>query len=111
MIELKNKIVVQDIAGSKARLKTTNDSLKITLSKMGFLEEAEQLIRIVTDDGDRKALISSLIDMDALFSTGKDWSPAELVDYYYEQGIIKKPYKTISWRAPDDYFITIKGNN
>jgi hypothetical protein len=43
--------------------------------------------------------------LDALFSAGHDWSPAELVSYFYEQGVFTGSYREIKWRAPDLYEI------
>lgn len=57
------------------------------------------------DDADRQQLILRLIDMDALFSYGRDWCPSALVSLYVKQGIIKKSYKVIAWRGPGDYQI------
>lgn len=47
-----------------------------------------------------------LIGFGALFLDGRDWSPAELVGYYRELGLVSGLYRVITWRNPDDYFVS-----
>lgn len=78
------------------------------LSSIGFSCDGNRFTRSIFDDSERQVFIEKLIDMGALFSEGRDWSPAELLNFYCEQGRIKIAYKVISWRGQDNYIITEK---
>ncbi len=101
-----NAIIVLDIAGSHARLHATKPDAEQALQVLGFVLEGEQLVRPIADVPERESLVNKLIELGALFSGGSGWSPAELLDMYREQGIVKGSYKTISWRGPDNFIIT-----
>lgn len=51
------------------------------------------------------SLVATLVDLDALFSAGRDWSPQALVEYYREIGVVRRGYRSIAWRAPEQYVI------
>ena len=101
-----NEIIVLDIAGNQARLGSTKPDADAALQALGFVQQGEQWVRPLADAAERESLVARLIELGALFSGGAGWSPAELLDMYREQGIIKGGYKTISWRGPDQFVIT-----
>ncbi len=108
---MQNKnIIVKEIAGSRAVLESNDEQQQAELKAIGFVPDGGRLIRPVADDADRKYLIITLINMNALFSSGRDWSPEELLDYYTEQGIINLPYQVISWSDKTNFEIITKGN-
>jgi hypothetical protein len=107
-MQLKDNLVVLDIAGNRAVLETADENKKNELSSIGFVCDGNRLTRPIVDDSERQRLVEKLINMDALFSEGRDWSPAELLDYYCEQGRIKGAYKVIYWKSQDNYFVTEK---
>jgi hypothetical protein len=75
------------------------------LLQLGFTFHDGQLQRPINDSADRVKLVNDLIRLGALFSTGRDWSPAELVDFYREEGKITASYRRITWSGPDQYEI------
>jgi hypothetical protein len=99
------KIVVLDIAGKRAILVRDGSAEDPRLLQLGFTLHEGQLQRPINDSADREKLINDLIDLGALFSTGRDWSPAELVEFYREQGKVATSYLRITWTAPDQYEI------
>lgn len=54
----------------------------------------------VGDDAHRLFLVRELLGWGALFSEGKEWSPAELLELYFEQGKINLAWKTVYWTGP-----------
>jgi hypothetical protein len=100
-----NAIIVLDIAGNKARLAVTSDGAPADLNSLGFLQEKEQFVRPIADDGDRRQLVHALVRLGALFSVGPGWAPSELLEYYEKQGERFEPYSLISWSGPDLFSI------
>lgn len=103
-----NELVVLDIAGSYARLQTDDMAREVALTTLGFIRDGDQLVRSISEDIDRRMLVQKLIEMDALFAAGRDWSPAELVDYYREEGVVLQGYRMITWKGPDAYIIVTR---
>lgn len=100
-----NAIVVLDIAGSKARLAVTSDNLRADLEALGFIQDKDQFVRSIADDGDRRQLVHALVQLGAIFSVGPGWAPSELLEYYEKQGEKFDPYRLISWTGPDSFAI------
>lgn len=44
--------------------------------------------------------------LDICFPDGREWCPAEVFEYLRDIGLLSGGFKTISWTAPDKYFIT-----
>lgn len=99
------EIVVLDIAGSWARVACSTQGDEAKLAKLGFVVEKGQMVRPIADAPDRQRLANALVGLGALFSGGRDWSPAELVDYYREQGVVRGAYRVITWKSPEQYLI------
>jgi hypothetical protein len=104
-----NSIVVLDIAGKRARVFCNDAKKEAVLLGAGFAKDGDVFVRPVQDDADRKQLVLLLASHEALFSAGKDWSPAELVAYYKEQGLALGDYRVIAWHAPDRFSIAVHG--
>lgn len=100
-----NEIVVLDIAGGNARVACDSPALESNLSALGFQLEGDQYVRKIADDADRQSLVRKLIDMNALFAGGRDWSPSELVEFYREQGFVSQLYRMITWTSPENYMV------
>lgn len=99
------EIVVLDIAGTRARVACGKPDAESHLIALGFFLEGNQMIRQLLDVEDRQKIIKALIEIGALFSTGRGWSPAELVDLYREQGSILTGYRMITWKNSNQYLI------
>lgn len=96
-----DEIVVTDIAGDQARVHAAKLAHKDELVRIGFIGQADELARPIRDVQDRIQLVVKLIELGALFSSGRDWSPEELVQYYVEQGSVSGPYRVISWSSSE----------
>ncbi|EGD03343.1 hypothetical protein B1M_16975 [Burkholderia sp. TJI49] len=73
--------------------------------RLGFTPQADRWERAVADDDDRRALVAALIELGALFSAVRDWSPQALVEHYRELGVVRRAYRSIAWRGPGQYVI------
>lgn len=102
---VRDEIVVLDIAGSRARVACGKPDAEAALLALGFVHEGTQMVREISDDAVRQKLVGTLIELKALFSGGRDWSPAELVDLYRDQGVILNGYRMITWKNPNQYLI------
>lgn len=100
-----NETIVMDIAGACARVLCEDPTGRASLVALGFYWENDKWVRPIADDQDRINIINALIDLKALFSCGRDWSPSELVDYYHERGAVPNGYRMITWTSPDKYLI------
>ena len=101
-----DEIVVTDIAGDKARVHAANSVHKSKLIRIGFSGQADDLVRPVQSVDDRITVLMRLVELGALFSAGRDWSPEEVVKYYHEQGFINVSYRVIAWKNPEQFLIS-----
>ena len=99
-------IVVVDISGRVAKLYSSASKREEDLQNAGFLRFGSELNRPISDDVDRIELIKFLIDVGAFFSSGRDWSPEEIVEQYKGQGAVTQGYYAIAWTTPDNYVIS-----
>lgn len=100
-----NCVIVRDIAGKYARIKNNNKNYKDYFLSLGFMPDGDQLSREIIDDDDRIEIIKKLIEVGALFSSGRGWSPEDILAMYSEKGLVNKNYLVISWKDPENYFI------
>jgi len=103
-----DEIVVTEVAGDQARVQATSSIHKSQLSRLGFEEQADALARPISGVDDRIHVLAKLIELGALFSAGRDWSPEELVQYYREQGSISGPYRVIAWKNHEQFEISTR---
>jgi len=101
-----DEIVVTDIAGNQARVHAMNSVHKSELIRIGFMGQADDLVRPLTSVDDRIKVLVRLVELGALFSAGRDWSPEEVVKYYHEQGLINASYRVITWKCPEQFLIS-----
>ncbi|MBR8159236.1 hypothetical protein KDX20_32980 [Burkholderia cenocepacia] len=100
-----NEMLVTDIAGRVAVVVTELTAAADVLKQLGFVQHSERWERAIADDHDRQTLVAALIDLDALFSAGRDWSPQALVEYYREIGVVRSDYRSVAWRGPSQYVV------
>jgi hypothetical protein len=105
-----NECVVLDLAGNRAKVKCRLPNMESVLSSLGFIRENDLMTRRIVDDSDRQALVRELIALEALFASGRDWSPSELVGYYRERGVVSQSFRVIAWENPDCYAISVVGD-
>jgi transposase len=101
---MEDYILINELAGSRIVAKCNNMQLIDFLTSLGFKNSGTYYIKQVNEE-ERIKTIKILIKNGALFSEGRDWSPAELVLYYREKGIINEKFKSISWTNPKKYNI------
>lgn len=63
----KQNIIVKEIAVNRAVLESNGEQHQTDLEAIGFVRDGGRLIRPVADDADRKYLVITLINMNALF--------------------------------------------
>ncbi|MGG7604690.1 hypothetical protein [Massilia sp. BKSP1R2A-1] len=102
-----NEIIVLDIAGERALVHAANSFQRRELRRIGFAEGLDdRMVMPLHDDDARVRVVVRLIDLGALFSDGRDWCPAALVHYYREQSLIKGSFRVITWRNPEEFFVS-----
>jgi hypothetical protein len=100
-----NALVVLDIAGTCARVLNSRADNFAALLRLGFVRPDNQDERRISGMNDRIALVEELIALEALFTCGRDWSPAEVVAFFQEQGWVKTACRTIAWADQDTYLV------
>ena len=95
--------IVKDIAGNMAVVEAKDLAAQNELLALGFSKRDSVFEKPVGTIDDRATLVRQLIQLGAAFSTGKDWSPAELVEYLKELGLVTQSFKTISWKGPGQF--------
>ncbi|WP_241017854.1 hypothetical protein [Burkholderia sp. Ac-20349] len=98
-------MLVTDIASHVAVVVTDAESSVDALARLGFVRQTDRWERAIADDTDRRALVAALVELDALFSAGRDWSPQALVEYYRGIGVVRSAYRSIAWRGPGQAII------
>lgn len=98
-------VIVLDIAGACAKVKIEGSANIPALTQLGFVSKNGEYERPISSMEDRETLVKNLIALGSLFSGGRDWSPAEVVDYFRERGRVNTGYRKIEWANPDTYFI------
>ena len=106
--QLNGEILVSEVAGNRAVLVCEKPSAIASLNKLGFVSQGDQMVRPISDVADRQNIIKQLIELEAVFSSGREWSPEEVVDLYHEQGIVGTSYRVITWRGPGQFSINRK---
>ena len=100
-----NEMLVMDIAGHVAVVVTDLMAAADVLTQLGFTRQSDRWERASAADTARHAFVAALVDLEALFSAGRDWSPQALVGYYLEIGAVRGAYRSIAWRGPGQYVI------
>jgi hypothetical protein len=99
------EIIVIDLAGDYARVRATSLSKENELKNLGFIEADDHMVLRLDSTEARIGLTRKPMDLDALFSIGPGWSPAELTEHYREQGLISRSYRVIAWKSPEHYSV------
>lgn len=101
-----NEIIVETLNG-RCVLLCTKPSAKAQLLDLGLRPGGRDLemVRQIVDDVDRVALITQLINLNALFVNGGPLPPSNVVAFYCQQGCITDTFRAISWSGPGQYNI------
>lgn len=103
--KLQNEIIVLELAGDQAIVECADPKLADQLVKLGFSLEKDKFYSPIPNMDVRIDISRKLIGLGALFSHGKDWSPADLLQYFSESGLISGKYRTVAWKGPADVVI------
>jgi hypothetical protein len=101
-------MIVHELAGSRAVIECVDPQLEELLISMGFEYKDGFYVKQIDAEEKRMDIIKTLMEKQALFAEGRDWSPAELMLYYQAQGIVGGKIRTISWTNPNEYNISEK---
>jgi hypothetical protein len=105
---MEDYIIVQELAGSRIAAECATAKSKALLMTLGFHDNGDFCVKQIENEEERIELIKAFIKIGALFSEGRDWSPAELLLYYREKGVLSEKFKSIAWSNPDTYHIVEK---
>ena len=103
-----DEIVVLDIAGDRARVATGDAQLAGKLLLMGFAIDGDQFVMKLESVEARVSLVNKFIELGAIFSEGAGWSPAEILVDLCEKGLVKGPYRVVSWTGQGQYRISTR---
>ena len=105
--QMKSYILIHELAGSRIVGQCEDLKLQRLLTSLGFIKEQNDFfIKKVDTEQQRIHIIKNLMqNYQVLFADGQDWSPAQLILYYRDQGIIKGKIKIISWQNQHKYKI------
>lgn len=108
--KLKDKVIVEELGNENILIVNDGNNFKSKLFSLGFEKVGRYYsISIPVKDVEKCVdLIRKLMEIGALFSYGKDWSPSEIVRYYRDEGLIDGHYMMISWRNQQEFNITIE---
>lgn len=109
MIEGPVKAFVTKADGKIVRVKLVDSSLQNELSSLGFVYDPDlsEYTFSVSGNQEKAELFDKLRILEVGFSSGKEWSPAEVFEYLRETGLLTGSFKRISWSAPGDYHLTV----
>ena len=104
---LHNQIIVRDFAANRTLVSNPAGNFAAKLAALGFAAAALYFIRAVAIALAEHLvwLIQQLIQLGALFSAGKEWSPLELLGYYHERGIVTGNWRGIAWTGGGNWRI------
>ncbi len=104
---MKSYILIHELAGLRIVAQCKDLKLQQLLTSLGFIKEQNDFfIKKVNTEQQRIHIIKNLMqNYQVLFADGQDWSPAQLILYYRDQGIIDGKIKIISWLNQHKYKI------
>jgi hypothetical protein len=96
-------LVVLSLSQQGIQAKSNDADITQRLRQLGFEPNGPHMLKDVATESELHAVVNQLIAMDAAFSAGHGWSPAEMLELLRDQGVFTGPYKMIAWRGPGDF--------
>lgn len=96
-------LVVLSLSKKAIQAKSNDSGITLHLRQMGFEAHGPHMLKNLATESDLHAAVIQLIALDAAFSAGHGWSPAEMIQSLSDQGVFTGPYKVIARRGPDDF--------
>lgn len=108
---LSPKDLVANIVNRKIYLKNISEQTLNTIKNLGALSDeiAGQQYWLIkyTNDQELAQNLHVLNQLGFLFIGGSTgWTPAAVFDHLRKKQLLNEKFKEISWRGPDDWFIT-----
>ncbi|MEO6677972.1 MAG: hypothetical protein ABIO21_11400 [Pseudomonas sp.] len=102
------KAYVTHADGNYIRVKTVDSSLKSALLNLGFFSKADvDEYNIPTPNNEIKATVfTQLRTLDVCFSSGREWSPAEVFQYLRDLKLLSGGFRQITWTGPNHFVVT-----
>lgn len=98
-----------DYSGQFISIKAAKISQFKSLHKLGFRFYLFNNFKLNIQSEDQKIFIfQKLNDMHICFSSGKEWNPSEVFEYYRNKGLLNGKYRQLSWTDKNKYVITEK---
>lgn len=91
------------------RIKSMGGNIDSALLAQGFSFDKNlgEFSIIVADNATKAELLKRLRDLGICFSSGKEWSPAEVFEYLREIGLLEGSFKKISWNSPSVFNVSV----
>lgn len=89
-------------------LKSLNKETKVKLKENNISLSTKYLLAKVIDvEGDRNEILIKLNELGLVFSVDykQGWAPADIMAELQEKGILKKPFKSIHWKGPKQWYL------
>ena len=99
--------VVAKADGSEVIINALDGNIDSRITSLGFAfdSSSSRYVKFVADSKEKAKVFESLRDIGVLFSDGREWCPAELFEYFREQGLANGKFKRISWINPTEFII------
>ncbi|RYY76050.1 MAG: hypothetical protein EOO52_00540 [Gammaproteobacteria bacterium] len=99
--------VVVKADASEIIVNAVNENIDSKMLPLGFTFDSKlsRYVKFVGNIKEKAKIFEALRDIGILFSDGKEWCPAELFEYFREQGFVNGTFKRISWIKPTEYII------
>ncbi|MYN20052.1 hypothetical protein GTP81_25250 [Rugamonas sp. FT107W] len=95
MNELRDRILVKDIAGNTAILQCNNPELVKKIEVLGFSSTGMNYSRKISGMDDRRDIVKKFVALGALFTAGRDWSTAEVVALFWKRELLLKSFSPL----------------
>lgn len=108
MTPISIKAYVTQADSDYIRLTVLDASLRTTLLDLGFSSKTDPSeYNIPTPNNSTKAtLFAELKALNVCFSSGREWSPAEVFQYLRDLKLLSGGFRQITWTSPNHFVVT-----
>ncbi|MCL1124456.1 hypothetical protein [Shewanella surugensis] len=89
------------------RVKVIKDTIVVDLKKLGFVfdQALSEFYLQLSNNTEKGELFSKLRGINICFSSGKEWTPAEVFQFLRENKFVSGKYQRVSWSQPNVFHI------
>jgi hypothetical protein len=70
-------------------------------AQLGFVENSSGgFARTIRSDADKASVLRELRDAGFCFARGREWSPAEVFEWFRERGLLSGQFRSLSYSGP-----------